>query len=76
MSRPQNPPSEKETLLARFLIQIKVKKKTYKVNRANVFGRKKLKQTGVPKQFFPMADFRDVVPVVSVLSYRSTNKDK
>ena len=70
MSRSQNPPSEKETLLARFLIQIKVKKKTCKVNRANVFGRKKLKQKGVPKQFSSMADFRDVVPVVSLLSYR------
>ena len=70
MSRSQNPPSEEETLLARFLIQIKVKKKTCKVNCENVFGRKKLKQKGVPKHFFLMPDFRDVVPVVSVLSYR------
>ena len=69
MSRSQNPPSEKETLLARFLIQIKVKKKTCKVNRANVFGRKKIKAEGSSK-IVSMADFRDVVPLVSVLSYR------
>ena len=46
MSRSHHPPSEKETILSRFQIQIKVKKKSPEVNRANIICRKKLKQKG------------------------------
>ena len=62
---PSNPLSEKETLVTRFQMQITVKSK---VNRANIFCRKKIKVEGsviFQNIFSWMTDFRDVVSVLS-----------
>ena len=67
MSRSITPPTVlKETLLARFQMQIRVNKKN-DVNRANIFCRKKFKaEESVTLQdiFSSVADFRDVVSVL------------
>ena len=66
MSRSITPPTVlKETLLARFQMQIRVKKSD--IHRANIFCRKKFKaEESVTLQniFSSVADFRDVVSVL------------
>ena len=61
----RDPPSEKETLLTRFQMKIKVKKSDF--NRANIFFQKKIKaeeSVTFQNSFSSMADFPDVASVL------------